>query len=413
MKINFNYKIILFILFLLGFFYFDNINYYFVNKFYLFKSRIKGPLPDIDICNELQSGIEDLISLEKNNWSISVIDDKRRIIVNINGDIPRIPASNNKIYTTAFALNKLGKDFRIKTYLIKNNNGDFIIYGGGDPDISESYFKLISKYLNKSISNTNNKIIKLYIHEERPSLWWPVTWSSDDREETYGAPITRLSILSNSDVTLSPIDNFTIHIKNNINYNYINYLDIIPVTNVKFTNKPNIVNILSSAPMQSLLSLSNSESHNFTAEVLLRHASNTWDNDIATKKLAQWLNSLNINFANTLIADGSGLSRNNRTTSNTMASFLWLMSKQNNFDYLISSFAIPNQRGTLYEFNYNNNFKFYGKTGTLSGVKSLSGYLQSKKQKLNISILSENSPKSMDKLVEIMSFISSSNVCLI
>ena len=44
-----------------------------------------------------------------------------------------------------------------------------------------------------------------------------------------------------------------------------------------------------------LLNLANSESHNFSSEILLRNAANTWNNDISTEKLEKWVYSIGVN----------------------------------------------------------------------------------------------------------------------
>ena len=51
------------------------------------------------------------------------------------------PASNNKLYTGALALDRLGPEFRIKTSLLASARpdgegvlrGDLVVYGRGDP----------------------------------------------------------------------------------------------------------------------------------------------------------------------------------------------------------------------------------------------------------------------------------------
>ena len=44
-----------------------------------------------------------------------------------------------------------------------------------------------------------------------------------------------------------------------------------------------------SAPMHALLSLANTESHNFTAEVLMRQASGLWDVNAASRATERWM----------------------------------------------------------------------------------------------------------------------------
>jgi len=68
------------------------------------------------------------------------------VLVDVNGTRPMIPASNNKLVTTAAALSLLGPDYKFRTQFFTNGpiengelNGDLIVYGGGDPTISARY----------------------------------------------------------------------------------------------------------------------------------------------------------------------------------------------------------------------------------------------------------------------------------
>ena len=74
---------------------------------------------------------------------------------------------------------------------------------------------------------------------------------------------------------------------------------------------------VNSAPIYMLLNLANAESHNFTSEILLRNSSYSWDPSISSLKLSNWLISKGIKSSSLNISDGSGLSRNNLTTTET------------------------------------------------------------------------------------------------
>jgi D-alanyl-D-alanine carboxypeptidase/D-alanyl-D-alanine-endopeptidase (penicillin-binding protein 4) len=145
-----------------------------------------------------------------------------------------------------------------------------------------------------------------------------------------------------------------------------------------------------SAPMHALLSLANTESHNFTAEVLMREAANSWDPGRASLITTRWLQSQGVPMAGVRIRDGSGLSRGNRLTSRAISTLLWRMAQHPLGSYYQASMAIAGQRGTL-----RNRFRtpslygrFWGKTGTLSGVKSTSGVLETQNGPRYVSMIS-------------------------
>ena len=78
------------------------------------------------------------------------------------------------------------------------------------------------------------------------------------------------------------------------------------------------------------------------------------------------------------LRDGSGLSRGNRLTSRSISVLLWRMAQHPLAAYYQASMAIAGQRGTLRNFFRGTTLqgRFWGKTGTLSGVRSISGILE-------------------------------------
>ncbi len=149
----------------------------------------------------------------------------------------------------------------------------------------------------------------------------------------------------------------------------------------------------SSAPMHALLSLANTESHNFTAEVLMRQASGLWDVRAASRATERWMFEQGLPVQGLRVADGSGLSRNNRVTSNTIAALLMRMDQHPFSAYYQASMAIAGQRGTLRNLYRGSvlDGRFRGKTGTISGVRSISGYLQTVDGPRYVSMISNGS----------------------
>ena len=99
--------------------------------------------------------------------------------------------------------------------------------------------------------------------------------------------------------------------------------------------------------MHALMSLANTESHNFTAEVLMREAADDWDVGKASYANTLWMQAQGIPIQGLRIRDGSGLSRGNLVTSRTLAALLLRMSQHPMAAYYQASMAIAGQRGTL------------------------------------------------------------------
>lgn len=82
-------------------------------------------------------------------WSLFVVSlDRGDTLFSLDADVARAPASNMKLLTSAAALRDLGPDFRFRTYLVTQGdvrgevlNGDLVMYGTGDPGISDRFYK--------------------------------------------------------------------------------------------------------------------------------------------------------------------------------------------------------------------------------------------------------------------------------
>jgi D-alanyl-D-alanine carboxypeptidase/D-alanyl-D-alanine-endopeptidase (penicillin-binding protein 4) len=145
-----------------------------------------------------------------------------------------------------------------------------------------------------------------------------------------------------------------------------------------------------SVGMHGLLSLANTDSHNFTAEVLLRQGTGTWDLPQARQLAMQWLSAQGLPMAGVSVVDGSGLDRGNRVTSRLLAALLLRMAQHPYAASYSASMAIAGQRGTLRNLFRGTELEgqFRGKTGTISGVRSISGTLNTADGPRYISMIS-------------------------
>ena len=322
------------------------------------------------------------------SFSVSIINNKGEIISSYNEDVPRLPASNQKLFSSAYVLSKYKLNNNLKTSLFKNKN-DYYLQGQGDPDLNyEHIIELISNV-------KENKIINFNIVEIDSKLYWPNGWTNTDKLYEYGSPITSLAIESNHNKydDIYALKNF---IKNYLKNKFPNskiYINFFDSEKTFYLKNFKEINKVYSTPILSLLTLTNSESHNFTAESLFKNASNTW-NDNNYIKLKRWLENKGLPATNAYFADASGLSRKNKITSKLVVLFLDKMRYFNDFKAYQSTLSITGVRGTLAKRFVNSELsgKFFGKTGTLSKVFALSGFLYKKESPIIISII-QNSNK--------------------
>ncbi|WP_353292625.1 D-alanyl-D-alanine carboxypeptidase/D-alanyl-D-alanine-endopeptidase [Synechococcus sp. M16CYN] len=354
------------------------------------------------ICPTLQSSLLAAVKAQSWAWSISVVNDRGQLLADLNGKLPRIPASNQKLVSTAFALDRLGPDFRLKTQLLRHSNGNLELVGEGDPDLSVADIRRFAMVAlsQKKLRQTKSLIqpLKLIVREEPRQRWWPSDWHPADRSHTYGAPITRLALASNAlhMAVMDPASRLQRVLDAALNQQggrvLLQLVDHDYRTFTVSQNKhPSVVlHSEDSAPMHALLSLANTESHNFTAEVLMREAADSWDVQDAALAATRWLQSQGIPMTGLRIRDGSGLSRGNRLTSQSLAVLLWRMTQHPLSSYYQASMAIASRRGTLHKRFHGTSLqgKFWGKTGTLSGVRSMSGILATSHGPLYVSMIS-------------------------
>ena len=332
------------------------------------------------------------------SFSVSIINNKGSLISSYNDEIPRLPASNQKLFSSAYVLSKYKLNNNLKTSLFKNKN-DYYLHGQGDPDLNyEHIIELISNV-------KENKIINFNIVEIDSKLYWPNGWTNTDKLYEYGSPITSLAIESNHNKydDIYALKNF---IKNYLKNKFPNskiYIDFFDSEKTFYLKNIKEINKVYSTPILSLLTLTNSESHNFTAESLFKNASNTW-NDNNYIKLKRWLENKGLPATNAYFADASGLSRKNKITTKLVVLFLDKMRYFNDFKAYQSTLSITGVRGTLAKRFVNSELsgKFFGKTGTLSNVFALSGFLYKNEKPIIISIIQNSNKIDKEKAFKLL-----------
>ncbi len=376
------------------------IRYLLINKKIRLLNNIYFNFPGIITKNKKCPTYDALLNQNlDDSFSVSIINNNGTMISSYNDEVTRLPASNQKLFSSAYVLSKNKLNNNLKTSLLKKNKNNYYLIGQGDPDLNyENIIELISNV-------KENKIINFNIVEIDSKLYWPLGWTNTDKLYEYGAPISSLAIESNHNKydDIYALKNF---IKNYLEKKFsgsnvnINFFDSEKKFYLKDTTE---INRVYSTPILSLLTLTNSESHNFTAESIFKNASNTWnDNDYI--KLKNWLENKGLPVTNTYFADASGLSRKNKITTKLVGLFLDKMRYSNDFKAYQSTLSIMGVRGTLAKRFINTELagKFFGKTGTLSNVFALSGYLYKNDKPIIISIIQNSNKIDKEKAFKLL-----------
>jgi D-alanyl-D-alanine carboxypeptidase/D-alanyl-D-alanine-endopeptidase (penicillin-binding protein 4) len=328
-------------------------------------------------CPALQQRVLSMLAGEANVWSVTVADGGGRLLADVNGTRPRVPASNQKLLSSAFALDRLGPDHRLSTQLWRLPDGSFRLVGQGDPDLA---LPQLQRFARLALQNSGGSPVRLQLAEEEAGNWWPSGWHPADRSAYYGAPVTRLAITSN--VIDAAVMNPPARLRNLLQRSLVQQggqAELVMVSSrAPLAADAVLVHEESSTTMQGLLSLANTESHNFTAEVLMRTAAGTWDLGEAARLQTEWLRRQGLPMEGVRVFDGSGLDRANRLTSRLLTALLLRMNQHPHARDYVASMAVAGRRGTLRNLYKGTSLdgSLFAKTGTLTGVRSISGVLQ-------------------------------------
>jgi D-alanyl-D-alanine carboxypeptidase/D-alanyl-D-alanine-endopeptidase (penicillin-binding protein 4) len=313
------------------------------------------------------------------------------------------PASNTKLFTTATALKLLGGDFPLFTKILTNDhnikngiiNGDIFIKGYGNSTFTVSDLEtMVNTLKNKGIRKITGEIIgdDTYFDE----VYFRGDWITDEVANVSLPPISALVIDRNRVVTHKKvrrrIRSTTTNVSNPPLYAAQLLREKLASAGievgricVKGETPKNAVTLADSKIiLRDLIGLINKHSDNFLAECLFKtigaESSKEQGNSFySTQAITNFLEENGVYLKGTSIVDGSGISRFDQVTPISISGILEKMYFDiPNFDDYYRSLSIAGVDGTL-----RNRFtgtsavnNLHGKTGTLDGISSLSGYLK-------------------------------------
>jgi len=323
-------------------------------------------------------------------------------IYSLNPTLSMIPASNTKLFTTATALSLMGGDYMLYTKFYSDDtlytdgviDGNLYIKGFGNSLFTtEDLIDMVDTLWNLGIRKITGKIIgdDSYFDE----IYTRDDWITDEVANVKLPPISAIVIDNNRKITRlkrrGRYRNYYVDIENpplyaaqllkekliekGIEVTQSAERGITPITAYQVTAK--------GVELREVIQFINKESDNFLAECLFKTigavASGQQGNAFySTQTILSYIADNGIFSKGTAIVDGSGISRYDQITVGAVVGLLEKMYFDiANFDDFYNSLSIAGVDGTLRRrlkgtFAENN---FRGKTGTLNGVSSLSGYL--------------------------------------
>ncbi len=359
------------------------------------------------------------------------------------GDTFFIPASNQKLITTAIALQRLGADFRFTTKVYQSDDGKKVqIITSGDPTLQPDDLKAIADVLKARNGGVIDELVLVDRiapeDDRRPS------WEWDDLHYGYAPPVNQAilagnevnltltpgkvgeplaiswsdplagkqwEIVNNSQTSVTPDQfpqvrqvfgqrqlvitgalaptaeprNITLAIADPRQYfldtlgRYLADQSIFVKKITLSTTAPAIAKepllTLSSPPLGELIKTVNQDSDNLYGETLLNalqlppHDPASWD---------PYGESIGLSPGEIRLRDGSGLSRQNLVTPQTLVKLLINQAQNPTGPIYLDSLAVAGRSGTLRQRFLATPLedKVQAKTGTLTGVVALSGYLE-------------------------------------
>ena len=367
-------------------------------------------------------------------------------IYELNSEKLLMPASNNKLFTCAAALDFLGKDFFFFTNVLAQND-NVVLQGGGDPDLTVKDLDSLAYAVSKKIDSIDT----LFLDDTfLDSIYFGNGWMWDEGPWWYAAPISALSVNDNCiDFYVQPgkegqnaiinyfpntnyisFQNQSLTVKKNTNLKKLKIdrdwsdkknnfsvtgeifykkeldtlrrnihdptmftgvlfkemlekhgLEINYVMKKKVSRNADTLATHKSLPLIKSASNLMNESDNLTAELFIKTigrnnaTQGNWKSGLDSVKSLLASSAL-IDTSQMRIADGSGVSRYNLTSAKQLTTFLgWVYESQYKNDFISTLPGGGKHNGTLERRLKTEGNYVKAKTGGLSGVSNLSGYV--------------------------------------
>ena len=363
------------------------------------------------------------------------------VVYDLNSDKLVPPASTQKLVTLAAALDTLGTDYAFKTSLYKNVNNELYLKLGADPFLtSKNLDTLMAEAKKKKIVEPKNIYIDDYILDSvewgegwqwddelnplmtkfgsynldgnllsivvmptasdapakiYPKKFYPLTFmnmvttgsaNNIEVEKTAVSLPDMLTVkgtVSKPETFEIPVNNlkryFRLRLEETVNNNKLEYYG--NYMQKKTPDKDVYLVYEISHPMQMAVDAVLERSNNLVTETVFKLAggkfvNNTGSTDAALKMFQAYCEKLNLDTNDIKLVDGSGVSKNNLMSADFMTDFLLAISKHEQFINYKNAMATPGE-GTLKDRMLYFNGNLRAKTGTLSDISSIAGYITS------------------------------------
>jgi serine-type D-Ala-D-Ala carboxypeptidase/endopeptidase (penicillin-binding protein 4) len=315
-------------------------------------------------------------------------------------NVPRLPASVQKLYTTSTALLRFGPSATLTTALLGQGtlspqgawNGTLYLRGAGDPTFGSASF---DQYSYGTGATMQRLVANLKQQTGIKTVSGRVVGDESYFDSLRGTPASGFSYSFWVEGSLSAVvynrgilNAGATHVAHPAVYAAQQLVSALRAAHVGVANTTavgsavtpagtRVLATVASPPVSKLVALTNTPSDNFFAEMLLKDLGAWFGGRGSTAAGVSVVRSeLASQFGLTpVFNDGSGLSRSDFTTPRQVVT---LLSKMDTNPYFVDSLAVAGETGTLQEEMQGTRAqgRCQGKTGTLNDVASLAGYCQ-------------------------------------
>lgn len=333
-----------------------------------------------------------------------------------NSDKKFIPASTLKIITTAASLNKLGPDYRYKTDISTDGEivngvieGNLIIHGTADPKLS-GYFDSEIDLVVKAWVDT---LESLGIRKIEGSVFLDNTYFDDGSGKTKTSFMTVASFDKAGKGQLNQIVKgkngkpvkqkvrlkrrstrkfVSVSPNQYLGNQFVKELNKRKMIDQKFIEEnfdiPESISFTRlfqhrSEPLIDILKRTNKHSDNFYADQLMRTLGYEFGSGASLKEgikvVSEFLTEkVGLSEGEFRLSDGSGISHDNNVSAQSLTTILNFMANDKYAGVFYESLSIPTIDGTLKNrIRHPMAENIRAKTGSISGVTSITGYLKS------------------------------------
>jgi len=278
-------------------------------------------------------------------------------------DVPLLPASTQKLMTAAVAVSVLGQDHTFTTSVVSDSDpasgsvSKLWIVGGGDPDLATAPY---AEPVSTQFESLADAVVAAGVREvtggiagddsRYPDSWFLSVWPPSYHDHFEVGPVSALTV--NDGIPL--VRGKPVIVDDPATYAASELTELLRARGVRVGGSPTDdtapadtrpVTSVTSKPLRDIVTAMFATSDNLTAELLTREVglarSGQGTTESGTAAIVAELERLGVPVAGVTMRDGSGLSRDDRSTCRTLAGVLALAARPG-FDVLSSGLPTVN-----------------------------------------------------------------------